>query len=398
MKLSFKHTRFTCYCAYGVGAVIVNFSPLLFIIFQKEFGLSMLKLSSLIALNFGTQMTVDILGAHFVDKIGYRKCIVAANIFAAVGFTLMGILPFLMPSYLGLIISTVLFSIGGGLLEVLVSPITEALPTEGKEATMSLLHSFYCWGQVATVLLTTVYFAVFGTGAWRILCMLWAVLPIFTAVMFCFVPINSFTNEETKVPIRALFKEKRFVLFLILMLCSGASEIAMAQWASLFAETSLGITKAVGDIFGPCMFAVTMGISRVLYAKCADKLNLANYIIFCAGLCIVSYLLASLSPINVLSMAGCLICGFSVGVMWPGVLSISAEKCPQGGTALFALLAFTGDIGCMTGPSTAGLIAERFSIGGSPLKAGLLGCIIFPLVMILCTFILKRMKEEKVYE
>ena len=245
------------------------------------------------------------------------------------------------------------------------------------------------------VLLTTLYFSIFGTKNWTVICVIWAILPIFTALLYSQVPINSFTNEENKIPIRKLFGMKIFWLFLILMLCSGAAEQGMAQWASLFAESALGVSKTVGDLFGPCMFAITMGISRVVYGKAAAKLNLANYILTCAGLCIASYLLVSLSPNSVLSLIGCALCGFSVGVMWPGVLSLAAGRCPQGGTALFALLALAGDVGCFTGPNTAAAISEKFTIGGSALKAGLLGCVIFPVSMILFTLLLKVMKDNK---
>lgn len=395
MTFTFKHTKFACYCGYIVSAVINNFTPLLFIIFQTDFGITMGQLSFLITLNFGVQMTVDFLGAHFADKIGYKISVVAANIFSAAGLILMGTLPFLMNPFAGLVIAVVTYAVGSGLLEVLVSPIVEALPTDGKAASMSLLHSFYCWGHVAVVLLTTLYFSIFGTKNWTVICVIWAILPIFTALLYSQVPINSFTNEENKIPIRKLFGMKIFWVFLILMLCSGAAEQGMAQWASLFAESALGVSKTVGDLFGPCMFAITMGISRVVYGKAAAKLNFANYILTCAGLCIASYLLVSLSPNSVLSLIGCALCGFSVGVMWPGVLSLAAGRCPQGGTALFALLALAGDVGCFTGPNTAAAISEKFTIGGSALKAGLLGCVIFPVAMILCTLLLKVMKDRK---
>ena len=395
MNFTFKHTKLACYCGYIVSAVISNFAPLLFIIFQTDFGVTMGQLSFLITLNFGVQMAVDFLGAYFADKIGYRTTVVTANVLAAAGLIFMGTLPFLMNPFIGLMLSVVTYAVGSGLLEVMVSPIVAAIPSDGKAASMSFLHSFYCWGQVAVVLLTTLYFGLFGTEHWNIISCLWAVFPIFTALLFSRVPINSFTNEDDKIPMRKLFAIKVFWIFLILMLCSGASELAMAQWASLFAESALGVSKTVGDLFGPCMFAVAMGLSRVFYGKAASKLNIANYIITCAGLCILSYLLVSLSPNSFLSLVGCTLCGFSVGVMWPGVLSLAAGRCPQGGTALFALLALSGDIGCFTGPNTAAAISEKFAIGGSALKAGLLGCIIFPAVMILCTLILKVMKDGK---
>ncbi len=395
MTFTYKHTKIACYCGYVVNAVINNFAPLLFIIFQTKFGITMGQLSFLITLNFGTQMVVDFLGAHFADKIGYRRTAVTANLLAAAGLIFMGTLPLVMNPFIGLAISVMTYATGSGLLEVLVSPMIEALPTGGKAASMSLLHSFYCWGHVLMVILTTLFFNFFGTESWNVLCCLWGVLPLFTALLFSRVPINSFTDEEIKIPIRKLFAIKVFWIFLILMLCSGAAELAMAQWVSLFAESALGVSKTVGDLFGACLFAVAMGISRVFYGKAAAKLNIANYIIICSVLCILSYLLVSLSPNSALALAGCILCGFSVGVMWPGVLSMAAGRCPQGGTALFALLAFSGDIGCFTGPSMAAAISEKFTINGSALKAGLFGCIIFPIIIILFTLILKVMKDGK---
>ena len=398
MKFTFKHTKLACYSSYISSAVVNNFAPLLFIIFQRVFGLSMLELSFLITLNFCVQMLVDFLGAKYADKIGYRISIVAANLFAASGLVSLGLLPQIMPAFTGLCCATVLYAIGSGLMEVLVSPIMEAIPTNGKAASMSFLHSFYCWGQMLTVLVTTAFFVLFGQSMWPLLCALWAILPTLTALLFSRVPINSFTNEETKIPMRRLFGMKIFWIFLILMLCSGASELAMAQWASLFAETALGVSKTVGDLFGPCLFAITMGFSRVLYGILAERVSLTKYITLSSALCILSYLLASLCQSSVLSLAGCALCGFSVGVMWPGVLSLAAGHIPQGGTAIFALLAMSGDIGCFLGPALAAQVAERTALFASPLKAGLFACILFPLVLMSGTYFLKFMKDGKEHE
>ncbi len=395
MKLTYQHTKLACYASYVSSAVVNNFAALLFIIFRRQFGLTMLELSFLITLNFAVQMLVDFLGARYVDRIGYRVSIVAANLFAAAALAALGIFPKFMPAFSGLSFAVVLYAIGSGLMEVLVSPIVEAIPSNGKAASMSFLHSFYCWGQMLTVLVTTVFFVLFGQENWSVLCVLWAILPTFTALFFTRVPINSFTNEATKIPMRKLFGMKIFWVFLILMLCSGASELAMAQWASLFAETALGVSKTVGDLFGPCLFAVTMGVSRILYGVIAEKVRLTKYIMLSAVLCVLSYILAAVCKNSALSLLGCALCGFSVGVMWPGVLSLAAARCPEGGTAIFALLAMAGDIGCFAGPGLAAQVAERCVLFGSPLKAGLLACIVFPGVMVLGVNLLKIMKDGK---
>ncbi len=395
MNLTFRHTKLACYFSYIGGAVVNNFTPLLFIIFQRQFGLTMAQLSFLILLNFGVQMTVDFFGARYVDSIGYRTCIVSANLFAAAGLAMLGILPLVMSPFSGLILSVIFYAIGSGMLEVMVSPMVAALPMDGKAASMSFLHSFYCWGVVITVLVTTAFFSLFGQENWPMICYIWAILPAITALVFTHVPINPFTDEENNVPMRRLFGMKIFWLFLVLMLCSGAAELAMAQWASLFCETALGVSKTVGDLFGVCMFSVLMGISRVLYGKFSERVNLENYILLSALLCVLSYLLASLTKVGAFALFGCALCGFSVGVTWPGVLSMAAKRCPQGGTALFGLLAMAGDIGCFTGPGLAALVSERFMVNGSGLKAGLFACIVFPIVIIIGILLLKNKERRK---
>ena len=396
MTFTFKHTKFACYCGYIVSAVINNFTPLLFIIFQTDFGITMGQLSFLITLNFGVQMTVDFLGAHFADKIGYKISVVAANIFSAAGLILMGTLPFLMNPFAGLVIAVVTYAVGSGLLEVLVSPIVEALPTDGKAASMSLLHSFYCWGHVAVVLLTTLYFSIFGTKNWTVICVIWAILPIFTALLYSQVPINSFTNEENKIPIRKLFGMKIFWVFLILMLCSGAAEQAMAQWSSMFAESGLHVSKAMGDLLGPCAFGILMAVSRTFYGIFGGRLHLRRALIISSVGCIVSYLLCGLSPSPILSLIGCGLCGLSVGLMWPGVISLSSEHFPAGGTALFAFLALGGDLGCLSGPGVTGMVSgtlERIGSGDIALRMGLLAVIVFPALMALGLIGLRKKKE-----
>lgn len=395
MKPTYRHTKNACYLGYTVSAIVNNFAPLLYVLFQTDFGISMGQLSFLITFNFGVQTVVDSLGAYVADKIGYRSSMIAANLFAAGGLILMSVLPFVMTSFYGLVIATFVYAIGSGMLEVVVNPIIAALPSEESTASMSFLHSFYCWGHVAMVLLSTLYFSIFGTESWRYLCILWAMVPLLDAAVFIRVPIRPFINEREKISVKSLFGIKIFWIFLILMFCAGASEMAMSQWASLFAETALGMPKVLGDLFGPCMFAVAMGLSRIFYGKMVNRLNLTNYIFVSALLCVVSYFLCALSPNGIFSLLGCALCGFSVGVMWPGVLSLASIPCARGGTALFGLLAMMGDVGCFLGPNTAAAISEHFLVGDSPMKAGLLGCAIFPLVMIGCIARLKYMKDRK---
>ncbi len=394
MKLTFKHTKLACYGGYMTSAIASNFPPILFIIFQRDLGLSIGALGTLISLNFGIQMLTDILGAHYVDIVGYRPSVVLANSLVASGMILMGILPVFMPlKFLALIIATVTYAIGSGLLEVLVSPIMEAIPSKEKAANMGFLHSFYCWGQLLSILVTTLFIAIFGGNNWHILCFIWSIIPIATALLFSQVPINQLPHEKNKSSLR-IFKNKLFLVFLVLMTASGASEIAVSQWSSLFVETALGVYKTTGDLLGPCMFALFMGISRILYAKLSSKINLSDYIMFCGCLCTFAYLVMVFVPNNYISLASIGVIGFSVAVLWPGVLSLASEKFPLGGTAMFAYLAIFGDIGCTTGPLLTATVSKNFTLFGSPLRAGMSFCVIFPLLVVILTYITKKMRSN----
>ena len=392
-KLGYKHTIYASYLGYITQAVINNLAPLLFITFIDSFGISLQRITLLVTVNFCTQLLVDLFSARFVDRIGYRTCIVAAHVFAALGLVSMALLPGMLPDpYAGLLISVVLYAIGGGIIEVLISPIVEACPTDNKASVMSLLHSFYCWGTVAVVLLSTGYLALFGRERWQLLPCLWAVLPLLNALYFTRVPIAALTEENEGMTLRELFSQKIFWLFVLLMLMAGASEQAMSQWASAFAESGLNVSKTVGDLAGPCMFSILMGCSRVFYAKFSEKVDLLSFIIGSSVLCVCAYLLASLSADPVLSLVGCGLCGLSVGILWPGVFSIASARCPRGSTAMFALLALAGDAGCGGGPTLVGMVSGAF---GDDLKAGLLAAIIFPVILIICAFICRRSGKGK---
>ena len=392
MQLQYKHTRNACYLGYITQAIVNNLAPLLFVTFQKQFSISLDKIGLLISINFAMQMLIDALAAKFVDKIGYRTCIVGAHIFCTVGLAGMGIFPFVFPSaYAGLIAAVLINAVGGGLIEVLVSPIVESLPGDEKASAMSLLHSFYCWGHVSVVLLSTVFFVSIGTEHWTILSALWALVPLFNTFLFLNVPLNTIHSEEASLPIRKLFSMKLFWVFLLLMICAGASEQAMSQWTSLFAESGLQVSKTMGDLLGPCAFAVLMGVSRAFYGKFGAKLNLKRFIAGSGVLCIASYLLAAFSPMPLLSLVGCALCGLSVGILWPGTFSLSSAYCPQGGTALFALLALGGDVGCAAGPGLVGWVS---SLADGELKWGLTAALMFPILLLLLIGVLVRTVKQ----
>lgn len=385
---SYSHTIYASYLGCVTQAVVNNFVPLLFLTLAGAYRLSLEQLTLITTINFAVQMAVDLLSARFVDKIGYRTAAVAAHVFAVLGLAGLTILPGLLGSrYIGLLCAVVLYAIGGGLIEVIVSPIVESCPTTKKEAAMSLLHSFYCWGHVGVVLVSTAFFVLFGTENWQILALLWAILPAANAVYFALVPLYPVAGGHEPMPLKALLSQKVFWLFLVLMVCAGASEQAMSQWASSFAESALNVSKTVGDLAGPCAFALLMGTSRALYAKFSDRLSLRAAMMGSAALCIICYLLAALSGSPVLGLLGCALCGFSVGVFWPGTFSAAAVRLPAAGTAMYALMALAGDVGCSAGPTLVGLAA---SANGDQLTFGLLLAIVFPVIILSGVPLLKK--------
>ena len=391
-KLTYKHTLSACFIGYITQAIVNNFAPLLFLTFQTEFSIGLDKITMLVTINFVTQFIVDMLSAKVVDKIGYKPCIVAAHVFCATGLIGLALFPGVGDPYAGLLIAVVLYAIGGGLIEVLVSPIAEACPTTDKTGAMSLLHSFYCWGSAAVILVTTLLLLAIGSEHWRWLAVGWAAVPIFNAVYYGFVPVGKLQEEEGGTRLRTLFSSGTFWLFAVMMLCAGASELSMSQWASAFAESGLGISKTMGDLFGPCLFAVLMGVARVLYARFGARLNAPLTIACSCVLCVVSYLLAALSPIPELGLVGCALCGLSVGIFWPATFSLAIGRMPKGGTALFAIFSLGGDVGCTVGPTLVGLVSDA---RGGELSGGLLLAIVFPLILAICSVLLLVISRKK---
>ncbi len=380
VKNNSRHTIFACYGGYITQAIVNNFMPLLFLIFRDSFGIPLEQLTLLVTINFLIQLAVDFIAAKYVDKIGWRRCIVAALVFAAVGLAGLFLLPNILPPFVGLLICVIFYAIGGGLIEVLVSPLVEACPTDNKAGVMSLLHSFYCWGTVGVIVISTLFLHFFGKESWGMLALLWALFPLAVAFYFTRVPIYTLVEEGEALPIRKLCRSKMFRIFILMMFAAGASEMAMSQWASAFAESGLGISKTMGDLLGPCIFSILMGLSRVFYGKMSEKIDLTAFLVGSSALCIASYLLASLSDNSVLALIGCALCGLSVGIMWPSVFSVASATLPKGGAAMFALLALAGDLGCSGGPTTVGFVSGAM---GGELKKGLIFGTVFPILMII---------------
>ncbi len=389
IRQNFRYTFYASYAGYFVQAIINNFLPLLFLTFQKNFALSYDEISLLIIINFGVQLIVDMISASFIDKIGYRISALLAHGFAFTGLFGLAIFPFILPPYIGIILSIVIYAMGSGLIEVIISPLVEACPSQSKSGSMSLLHSFYCWGQMSVVLLSTVFFTFFGTDNWRYLAFVWSIVPLINGIFFSLVPIPETLANGEEMKVKDLLTTKLFYVFALIMLCSGASEIAMSQWASTFAESGLKVSKTLGDLLGPCLFAVLMGSARVLYSKISEKISLAKMMTSSAVLCIISYLTASLSHLPLISLFGCALCGLSVGIMWPGTFSLAAEKIPKGGTAMFAFLALFGDMGCSVGPGTVGKAITVFS---GDMNKGMLFGTVFPMLLILGLWLMKNVK------
>ena len=385
---NYKKTLISCYLGFITQAISSNFTPLLFLTFKGTYAISLEMIALIPMIFYLTQLLVDLVATKFADKIGYRACVVTSQLVSAVGLILMAFLPDLMPNpFIGIIISVVLYAIGSGLIEVLVSPIVEACPFENKAGVMSLLHSFYCWGAVGVILGSTIFFAIFGTAYWKILTIIWAIVPFINTFNFMSCPIERLVEDGEKMSVGSLLRLPLFWLMIILMVCAGASETTMTQWASAFTESALGVSKIIGDLAGPCLFAVFMGVARVFYGKFSQKVDLPKVMLVCGLACVGCYLLASLSTISIIGLIGCALCGLAVGIMWPGTISISSQKCPKGGTAMFAFLALAGDLGATISPAMVGAIAE--CVGGN-LKTGLLFATIFPTIMILGLILLVK--------
>lgn len=396
VKNNFKYTITASFLGYITQAIMLNFPPLLFVFFGEEFGITPIQITVLISSNFVLELLVDIIASKYAEKIGYRKLVICADAFAILGLVVMALATLVLPKsfvFYGLMVAMMLCGVGGGLMEVLISPIVEACPTKNKAGFMSLLHSFYCWGQFAVVLLSTLFFKLVGIERWYIIACVWTIIPLIGLILFTFAPINHLVEEGKGAKLGTLLKSGTFWLFLIMMLCAGASELTMSQWASYFAESALGVEKWVGDLLGPCMFALTMALTRVFYAKVSEKLKLDTAILISSVICVATYVLAIISSNPILSLIGCATCGFGCGVLWPATYSLASQRIPNGGVLMFGVLALLGDGGCLVGPSLAGSVSSLFN---DDIRVGFLVALIFPVLMAVSSLVLvlKRRKNS----
>lgn len=393
MKTGYKKTMYACFAGYMVQAIVNNFLPLLFVTFAGAYSIPLSKITFLITINFMIQLCIDLVSTVLIDKIGYRVSAILSHVFAALGLVMLTVLPDVLPDpYIGMIASVAVYAVGGGLLEVIISPIIEACPTENKERAMSLLHSFYCWGHVGVVLISTAFFALFGTENWKIMALLWAIVPAVNLVVFATAPMYSLDGgDQPSERIGGLFRNRLFWIFMLMMVCAGASEQAVGQWASAFAERGLGVSKALGDLAGPMAFAFLMGLSRLIAGKNSERIDTTSYMKYSAMLCIISYICIVFVPSPAVGLLGCAVCGFSVGMLWPGTYSMAAAGL-HGGTPMFALLALAGDVGCAFGPTLAGLAS---SAAGDDLRRGILAAIVFPALMLVGILLAGKHKKDR---
>ena len=394
--LNYQKTKIACYLGFITQAISANFAPLLFLKFHHDYQISLGNIAWISTCFFFTQLLIDLFCAKFVDRIGYRVCVVASEVCSAAGLIGLAFLPEIFPNPLaGILCSVILYAMGSGLIEVLCSPIIEACPFDNKEATMSLLHSFYCWGAVGTILISTIFFLIFGIENWKWLAVLWAIIPIVNIYNFATCPIEYLVDEENGMKVTELFRKPLFWIAICLMICSGASELAMAQWASAYAEAALGLSKTIGDLAGPCMFAVAMGISRVIFGKYGERIDLMKFMASSGILCVICYFLTALSSNPILGLIGCIVCGFSVGIMWPGTISISSKEFPMGGTAMFALLAMAGDLGGSIEPGIVGRVTQS---AGNNIQVGMGVGLVFPFILLIMLFILYTKKKGSCFK
>ncbi len=392
MKFTYKHTVLTCYIAYISSACANNLASLLFIIFQDDFGLSTVQLATIVSLNFFTQIIVDFLGAKYIDKVGYRATAIIASGFLIFGIAGLGALPTIIDNtFLALCISSLIYAIGSALYEVIISPIVEALPGEHKEKAMTILHSFYCWGHLGVVILSTAFLVAFPE-IWYVLPIIWSIVPLLALLMFTKIPIKTLNDDAPSMKIGTLFSTKLFWLFIVLMICGGAAEMTMAQWSSLFGESELGLSKLMSNLLGPCFFALMMALTRTIYGKYSDKMPLVKVLTLASVVTVTGYLMVAFIPEPYIALFGCGIVGIGVALYWPGTLSVAAKALPMGGASMFALLALFGDVGCSVGPQITAFVAESF---GNNMKIGFVGALIFPIVIgISCSIYMLKQKKK----
>ena len=395
---SYKSTIAACYIGSFVQAIIVNTTPILFIPLREQFGLTFQQMGLLVLINFISQVGCDILFSNAIDKYGFRRFVVAAHGLAVVGLVLFAASPLLFDRpFAGFVTATIIFSGSGGLLELLLSPIVNAIPTDEKAGAMSVLHSFYSWGQAAVILLTTVLLFVFGRAWWQWIILIWTLVPLFNFFFLMRVPFAPNVPEEQRQGMDKILLKPFFIAALATILCGAAAELCISQWASAYLEEAMRLPKVVGDVGGVCLFAVMMGVGRLFYGMYGKKINVSLMMLIGTVGAAACYITVALSGTAVLSLLACGLCGLCVSLLWPGTLVVASEHYPLAGAWMFAILA-AGDIGASAGPWLMGVVAEQahrlpflsglLTQGMSPdqlgLRAAMLVSALFPIIAFFC--------------
>lgn len=356
---SYQLTTISCFVGIFCQAVSSNITAILFIPLMTLYGLSYVHLGLLVGINFTTQVLVDIIASRLVDRYGFRVFVLPSDILAVIGLVLFGLTPVLFDNILtGLVFSTIIFSASCGLQEVMLSPIVNAIPHNDKGPAMALMHSFYAWGQVATIIITTLFLFFFGIENWQVIVFLWALVPLVNFFMFLAAPFPGVIHENQRMTMRDLILKPFYLVALLAIMGGAATELVMNQWSSTFSEKVLELPKVTGDILGMCGFAVFLGLGRVLYGRYGSKINMNNVLVGSAAAAVVCYIAVAISPLPAISLAACAVCGLAASLLWPGTLVITAEKYPLAGAWIFAILAAAGDIGAASGPFAAGVITD----------------------------------------
>ncbi len=389
----YKHTIRACYAGTFTMSLVSNLTPLLFVILMDSFGLTFEQVGRLTLVNFMTQIAADLVFSKPVDKWGVRPFVAGGHFLCTIGLVLFALAPMYAPhnTYIWFMVSTVLFSCGGGLLELLLSPIVQAIPGDEKARAMSMLHSFYAWGFILVVVLTTTALGVFGSANWPLIMITWAILPLATGIAFLKVPLAPQVSEEQRTRTGVLLSSAFFVVVVLGIAAGGAAEVSMSQWISAFTERALGLSKQMGDLVGVCMFALFLGIGRASYGKWGGKTDVTTLMLWGAVGSVLCFLGAALIPNPILAMACCAANGLCVSLLWPGSIVTAAARFPLAGASMFAILAAGGDVGAAFGPWAVGAVADVVPSG---LRGGLLVGTIYPAIMVVCMLVVRAMNRR----
>lgn len=364
----YKRVKAACYTVNVCMAITGNLSPLLFLTFRSMYGISYSLLGLLVLINFITQLTVDLAFSFFSHKFNVEKAVKYTPVINIAGLLIYALWPFVFPNhvYAGLLLGTIVFSASSGFAEVLISPVIDAIPSENPEREMSKLHSIYAWGCVGAVIVATAFLLVFGGERWQWLALLFITVPLTSCILFFKAKLPVLATPERTSGAFAMLKRKGIWLCFLAIFLGGASEVTMAQWCSSYLEQALGISKVLGDILGVALFAVMLGLGRSLYAKYGK--NVGKVLFFGAIGATLCYFVAALTNLSFVGLFACAFTGFCVSMLWPGSLSVAAERFPMGGVFIFAFMAAGGDTGAAVGPQLVGVVTDVVAGSGMGLR------------------------------